>query len=77
MPYHSFFFSSLGPGKCIFKLVHYTGSEFKKYRFEADPQTAQEIVKKTQIILEMHSSNASKEYQLYRERKLQKKVQRT
>ncbi|KFM61089.1 Target of rapamycin complex 2 subunit MAPKAP1, partial [Stegodyphus mimosarum] len=56
------------PGKCIFKLiVHQGGSEFKKYVFETDPQTAQDIVKKVQIILEMHSNNACKEYQLYRE----------
>lgn len=65
------------PGRCIFKLVHYTGSEFKKYIFETDSQMAHEIVKKIQIILEMHSTSACKEYQLYRERKLQKKVQKS
>lgn len=68
---------SIGPGRCIFKLIHHTGSEFKKYVFETDPQTAQDIVKKVQIILEMHSSNACKEYQMYREKKLQKKVQKS
>lgn len=65
------------PGKCIFKLIHYTGSEFKKYIFETDPQTAQDIVKKVQIILEMHTSSACKEYQMHREKKLQKKMQKS
>ncbi|GIY32823.1 target of rapamycin complex 2 subunit MAPKAP1 [Caerostris darwini] len=62
------------PGKCIFKLIQQVDQEFKKYVFETDPPTAQDIVKKVQIIIEMHSTNACKEYQLYRERKLQKRA---
>ncbi|KAG8199423.1 hypothetical protein JTE90_000291 [Oedothorax gibbosus] len=65
------------PGKCIFKLVYQSGPEFKKHVFETDPTTAQDIVKKVQIILEMHSTNACKEFQLYRERKLLKKAQKS
>ncbi|XP_054712411.1 target of rapamycin complex 2 subunit MAPKAP1-like [Uloborus diversus] len=65
------------PGKCIFKLVYKNDSEFKKLTFETDTHAAQDIVKKVQIILEMHSSNTCKEYQLYREKKLQKRVQKS
>ncbi|GFS72957.1 target of rapamycin complex 2 subunit MAPKAP1 [Nephila pilipes] len=62
------------PGKYIFKLVYQAGSEFKKHVFETDPATVQDIVKKVQIILEMHSTKACKEYQAYREKKLQRKA---
>ncbi|GIZ01338.1 target of rapamycin complex 2 subunit MAPKAP1 [Caerostris extrusa] len=65
------------PGKCIFKLIQQVDQEFKKYVFETDPPTAQDIVKKVQIIIEMHSTNACKEYQLYRERKLQKRAMKS
>lgn len=65
------------PGKSIFRMVHQNKQEFRKYIFETDPQTADDIVKKVQIILDMRSSNSRKEYQLYRERKLQKKLQKS
>ncbi|GBL97706.1 Target of rapamycin complex 2 subunit MAPKAP1 [Araneus ventricosus] len=65
------------PGKCIFKLIYQLNQEFKKYVFETDPSTAQDIVKKVQIILEMRSTNACKEFQLYRERKLQRKAMKS
>lgn len=65
------------PGKCIFKLVYQSGPDFKKYMFETDASTTADIVKKVQIILEMHSTNACKEFQLYREKKLLKKAQKS
>ncbi|XP_042894965.1 target of rapamycin complex 2 subunit MAPKAP1 [Parasteatoda tepidariorum] len=68
------------PGKCTFKLVHLNqtaGNEFKKFVFETDPPTAQDIVKKVQLILEMGTTNACKEYQIYREKKLLKKFQKS
>lgn len=63
-------------GKSVFRIVRQNGTEFKHYSFEANNQTAQEIVKKLQVILDMSSNTACKEYQQLRERKLQKKLHR-
>ncbi|XP_046403798.1 stress-activated map kinase-interacting protein 1 [Ischnura elegans] len=46
---------------------------FKRYDFEADHETAEQVVRKVNHILELHSSSARKEYHALREKKAQKR----
>jgi len=49
-------------------LLHQSAS-FKNHDFEADSLTAEEIVRKINHILELHSSQSRKEYLAQKERK--------
>ncbi|XP_071443140.1 stress-activated map kinase-interacting protein 1 [Hetaerina americana] len=46
---------------------------FKRYDFEADHETAEQVVRKVNHILELHSSSARKEYHALREKEAQKR----
>jgi len=46
----------------MFRLVYYTGSEFKNSDFECDLATAKEIVAKINNILEMQLSSIRNDY---------------
>ncbi|KAK4881156.1 hypothetical protein RN001_004475 [Aquatica leii] len=54
-----------------------TSTSFKHYDFEADHNTAEEIVQKINLILELRSSGSRKEYLASRERKQKRKTLHT
>lgn len=51
----------------------HTSASFKSYDFEADHKTAEEIVHKISLILELRNSDTRKEYLAAQERKYYKK----
>lgn len=66
--------------KAIFRLVYIppgVDTSFKHYDFECDLPTAEEIVQKINLILELRSSTSRKEYLAHKDRKISKKHNRS
>ncbi|KAG8229362.1 hypothetical protein J437_LFUL007170 [Ladona fulva] len=59
--------------RLVLKVDGSPGPRFKRYDFEADHETAEQVVRKVNHILELHSSSARKEYHALREKKAQKR----
>lgn len=60
-------------GKAVFRLLYFSGHDYKHHDFEADTSVCQEIVHKINNILELRSSSVRKEFKEYKEKKNQRK----
>ena len=54
-------------GKSTFKVIYWSGSEYKNWTFEADTDIADEILRKLEFVMKMKTSYKRNEYFLIKE----------